>query len=204
MKVSSGTNAPWRDEELLRKKYVDEEMTMVEVAGEFDCHHTTIRNWIERHGIEKRDTMGRYEDEKPWTDEDWMYEKYVEEELSQIQIANIVEANRTTIARWIKRHGIESRSLSEASRLRNLNRDVPLNCVDGYRVWRHKWQSDRDNILVHRLLAVAEYGFEEVSGKVVHHKNGVRWDNRSENIELLTRSEHIKHHMDSGDIPVGE
>lgn len=55
--------------------------------------------------------------------------------------------------------------------------------VDGYRV-----------VLVHRLLAVAEYGFDAVQNRVVHHSNGVKWDNRPENIEIKTMSDHQSDH----------
>ena len=199
MKVSSSTNAPWRDEQLLRKKYVDEKMPMTHIADEFGCHHKTIINWIERHGIEKRDNFGRYESEKPWADEDWMRENYVEKGLSQSDIANKTEVSLSTIRRWMERHGIEKRSQSEAVTRGNLDNPVPVRLHEGYRTWTHSFRGERDTVLVHRLLAVSEYGFEATNGKVVHHKNGVRWDNRPENIELLTNSEHTKHHWENGD-----
>lgn len=53
---------------------------------------------------------------------------------------------------------------------------------------------------VHRLLAIAKYGPDIVKDKHVHHKNGIRWDNRPENIGLLDPSEHSKLHYEQGDI----
>ena len=49
-------------------------------------------------------------------------------------------------------------------------------------------------VLHHRLLAVAKFGFDAVTGNVVHHRNGISWDNRPENIELMTQTDHIRTH----------
>lgn len=59
-----------------------------------------------------------------------------------------------------------------------------ITCEDGKPVYCY----------AHRLLAVAKYGFEAVKGMDVHHKNGCKFDNRIENIELLTHEEHTRHH----------
>lgn len=60
----------------------------------------------------------------------------------------------------------------------------------GYERVTHKgWQ-----VLHHRLAAVAWFGFDDVTGNVVHHKNGLSWDTREENIELMKQSDHIKEH----------
>ena len=55
---------------------------------------------------------------------------------------------------------------------------------------------DGSNVTVshHRLLAVAEYGFDAVAGNDIHHKNGVPWDNRPANIEPIDPCEHSRIH----------
>ena len=64
----------------------------------------------------------------------------------------------------------------------------------GYEYWR-SWNHDGEEILyVHRLLAVAKYGFDAVSDKHVHHKNKITWDNRFDNIEIKDEHEHIANH----------
>lgn len=50
--------------------------------------------------------------------------------------------------------------------------------------------------MVHRLMMVAEEGFDALEDKVVHHKNHIPWDNRTENLELMSRAEHSSHHSE--------
>ena len=47
----------------------------------------------------------------------------------------------------------------------------------------------------HRRVAELAFGKKRVSGMVVHHKNGDKKDNRIENLELMTLSEHTRMHM---------
>ena len=59
-----------------------------------------------------------------------------------------------------------------------------------------KWDDGvgKDQLMSHRLLAIHKYGFDAVCGKVVHHKNGIPWDNRTENIKILERDQHSRLH----------
>ena len=57
------------------------------------------------------------------------------------------------------------------------------------------WRAEDDNFIpVHRLQAVAEWGLDAVKDKHVHHKNGIPWDNRIENLELVSNAEHQRKH----------
>ncbi len=60
-----------------------------------------------------------------YQDKDWLYQKYVKEKLSTVQIARDYreESNRwcdpNTISRWLKKHNIAMRSLAEAQQNRH-------------------------------------------------------------------------------------
>jgi hypothetical protein len=60
-----------------------------------------------------------------YQDRDWLYEKYVKEKLSTVEIARIYreQVNRwcdpNTISRWLKKHDIPMRSLAEAQQNRH-------------------------------------------------------------------------------------
>lgn len=57
--------------------------------------------------------------------------------------------------------------------------------------------STRDTpVYVHRLVAVAEFGFEAVCDMDVHHKISVPWYNSGDNVEPMDPYEHRIGHLD--------
>lgn len=60
-----------------------------------------------------------------YQDREWLYEKYVTEKLSTVEIARIYRENENrwcdpnTISRWLKKHDIPMRSLAEAQQNRH-------------------------------------------------------------------------------------
>lgn len=127
----------------------------------------------------------------PWWKRSLMEELYIEKEWSIEKIANEFGTDKRRIFDWLDNHGIETRGKSELR-----GHDVPklhhLVSVD------HPYEAiicDGEWFQHHRLLAIAKYGFDEVCDKHVHHKNNIPWDNRLENIEVLSPSEHVKLHQ---------
>lgn len=122
-------------------------------------------------------------------------ELYLERRRSSSWIADKYGLDSSYVLELLERHGIERRGLSEAfSQARAFN-EVPL-FVDGrgYKFWQDRTKRKADKLYVHRLLAVSEYGIEAVKERDVHHKNSIQWDNRPNNIEVLTKEEHGKIH----------
>jgi hypothetical protein len=60
-----------------------------------------------------------------YQDRDWLYEKYIKEKLSTVEIARLYreQENRwcdpNTISRWLKKHDIKMRTLEEAQKNRH-------------------------------------------------------------------------------------
>lgn len=46
----------------------------------------------------------------------------------------------------------------------------------------------------HRAVAEKMYGGPLPPGTIVHHINGIKDDNRPENLQIMTRAEHAAHH----------
>ena len=136
-------------------------------------------------------------EEKPWQNEEVLREMYHEQRMSMQEIADhFGDLTFGGIKYWMDKHGIERRSRSESTKLRweKYHLKPHTETGYGYEVIQHEYGDGYARVYMHRLLAVAEFGFDEVKDKVVHHKNGLSWDNRPDNIELMTAAEHARHH----------
>ena len=123
--------------------------------------------------------------------EDVLRTLYWDEGKSLKEIAEELDCGYSTVRDWMVRHGIERRSIKEA----RSTPYVPYHTTTrGTEQWGAAVDGGKKNVYVHRLVAVAEHGFDELVGKVVHHRNGIPWDNRPENLEVCTQAEHMTKH----------
>lgn len=144
----------------------------------------------------KQKTFDEYQDSGiDYTDEQTLRRLYWNEELSTREIADLAGVHKETIIRHMDKHDIKRRDRIVASKEGSRIEYCPY-IVDhqGYCRWRDTWDKTWNMISVARLLAVAENGFDAIKEKVVHHKNGIKWDNRPSNIELMDRPDHTRMH----------
>jgi len=118
----------------------------------------------------------------------WLEKKYVTEGLSQREIADLCGVHRSTIRRWMDKFDIESRKSSHEKPPNHSFR------VDGYERVKVQQDGTQHDVLIHRLIAVAEHGVDAVKDSHVHHKNGFRFDNRPSNLEVLEPGDHHRKH----------
>lgn len=185
---------PWHDAETLHELHHEEGLTYEEMGERLGCSTSCVGKWMTKLDVDAR-SPGRTPAEVFQTPSK-LRELYWDQGLSLSEIAERVDSDPSTVRHFMQKHSIECRSRSESGRKAMLTGKLPYYGMDdsGHMYWDTSYQSERWIVQTHRLLAVAKYGLEAVEGMEVHHKNHIPWDNRIENIELMTPSNHSKHH----------
>jgi predicted DNA-binding protein YlxM (UPF0122 family) len=181
-KPSEMTDQPgYRDADTLSRLYHEEGLKQREIAERFGVGQDVISDWMSRLDIQTRSQWAT-------EDEEALRELYHGENKSLQEVGEELDASAKAVQRAMERFEIPRRDPRHT-------RDCPtLYTDDGYWTWHINDWNNQYNIRVHRLIAVAEHGFEAVKGNVVHHKNQHKSDNRPENLELMTQAEHNKVH----------
>lgn len=193
---------PWNNEELLRDLYINQGLSLSEVADQLGCSSSTIQHFLDKFDIDTRTPPDVEYKDAPWRDPDLLRELYHERGLSTVQIGEKFSCASKTIREWMVKHGIERREYVDAIKKTYRWRPASFQSTQrGYERWSTNVDGTHRVVYVHRLLAVAEYGFEAVKDKDVHHKNEIKWDNRPENIELTTKEDHTALHAENPDTP---
>ncbi len=131
--------------------------------------------------------------------EDALREQYFEQGKTLKELEEEWGTHRGTIHYWMSQHGVERRQ-HVATRVQRASFGLDSS---GYERAQSRIPGTRENdaVRLHQLVAIAEGADPEkvFSGGDYHchHRNSVPWDNRHENIELLSREVHQRaHHRD--------
>jgi len=131
-----------------------------------------------------------------YKDSEWLRREYHENDRTMVEMGDELGVDSGTISYWMEKHDIDTYDQGRNKRTPGMN--LRVNGSDYLEWWNHIHEHSevvrRETCRVHRLVAVAEYGFDAVADSVVHHKNGVKWDNRPGNLEVLDAGEHATHH----------
>jgi hypothetical protein len=98
--------------------------------------------------------------------------------------------------------GLKSRCCSHACYAKTRSRRGPYKqsvLISGYRYLQrpdHPACGKKGYVAEHRLVAEEQLGRLLEASEVVHHINHDKLDNRPENLQVMTGSEHMRHHKE--------
>lgn len=184
----------WKDEDVLRELYYEEGLGMGEIGDRLGCSNVTVANWMDRFGLERRsqsEAQRRYDE---LADGEWLREKYVEGEMTAPEVAELIGCTKSAVHCALENFDLPKHS--QGIKAKSIHPTFDMN--RGYmRATAHYYgdeETETRSVRIHRLVAVAEHGFDAVCGMHVHHENGIKWDNRPGNLQIIDAGEHQRIH----------
>lgn len=101
------------DRELLHKLYVEDGLSLVNIAKIYNCDPTTIHNWLKSYNIQFKNII------IDKLSKELLYNLYIEKELSLSDIAKIYKCAPKSIYNWLKSYRIQVRNIKDSQQTKN-------------------------------------------------------------------------------------
>lgn len=207
-------------EKLIELYVNDDRATMQSVADKLGCSRSAVLRGIQRYGLPSKPHGTQPAKVIPELDNrEWLTEQLETKTMGQLASELGVASGR--IASRAYGYGIKTpatdkgKAISDAIKKRYPNGRFGENASNwkggkvhegrGYTLVympSHPFSKDGTHVYEHRLIMEKHLGRYLGPNDIVHHINGIKNDNRLENLKLMTRAEHSREHwVDSLDAP---
>jgi 5-methylcytosine-specific restriction endonuclease McrA len=152
---------PWHQEEKLRELYLNEELSVVELAKRWGCARQTIHRALDRHEITRRGvTESLAPDEL--LDRETLESLYTDQNLSTYEIADDLECSPRSVGHWLERHGIERRErVDETHPYYAASGEDHPNWKGGVHDYGPGWANKRHHVLIRDQARCQDCGITE-------------------------------------------
>jgi hypothetical protein len=126
------------DKDWLYQKYVVEGLGTYQISKLVNRNPKQVYEWLLGYGIEIRKRDWSIEaGAQPFHDRDWLYDQYVNKELSAQDIASQFDVTEALIYFWLRKFDIERRNVSEARDIKHWGSPGEKNGMFGRRGEKH-------------------------------------------------------------------
>jgi len=179
----------------LKREHHENRRSLADIGDEIGTNASTVGDMCDRQGVSTRSYSQAQEDlwDERGSDK---RQKMVEaaHEKTREQVANGEHNFQDPDFERVQTEEFREMAKGTGHALFRTNQN-------GYESWRANYNNgETDYVKVHRLLAVAKYGFDEVADMHVHHLNNIPWLNTYSNITLETPEDHAREHYKERDI----
>lgn len=129
--------AKYLDEEWLRHEVEVKGRKYLEIAKDFGVHYNTIANRARSYGITHESLIKSIENKDARArlrDKEWLYEEYITKDKSYTEIIEEFKVSRSSLSRWIIRHGIEKPMKDKMARECSKISRTCKQCDEGFKV----------------------------------------------------------------------
>lgn len=170
------------DRQKLKKLYYSDKLTHRQIARYFGCAMGTIHNRLKEYGFRSR--------ARQW-DRQELEELYWKQGLDLARIGKLKGVSLQSVLRIMVKLGIPRRNTLEENSPRW--KGGRIRTENGYIRIKNRTHPRADHqgyVLEHLLIWEEANGMPVPKGFEVHHKNGVKDDNRPSNLVALSKGKH--------------
>lgn len=200
----------YKHKDEITKLYNDLNISVRQIGIKYGVAYKTVRDTLIKWGIHR---SGRVSKNSLLRDKQWLSDRYLIDKMSISEIATLANASNGATSSSLLHSGIQMRTVSEGIEIARVkysgsgsgnwkggNKKTGKGYVYKYAP-DHPHATQDGYVMRHRLEMEKHLGRYLTQEEIVHHKNGVKGDDRIENLELSSdRGTHTREHFERSHI----